>query len=785
MASSPTTFTGDITALVAAPGVKPQIDALVAGSKWGTGPAGTAASLTFSFPATVAAFDTRAGIPGNYNPSEPLGEGFAAKLTNFSAFSAEQQEAARQVLQAFANVANLSFTEVAADTVDAGVLRFANTAAPGLSATSWGESHWPQDFAGAGDTWMNSVFLFPEGWARGTQNFLTLLHEVGHALGLKHPHDTGPSGTYTGWPQNTTVLPTTDGGTTLANESTQSMVMAYNDIPGISVLNGLALQSDFAPTTPMRWDIAALQFLYGANMTYNAGDTIYTFAGNARYNQTIWDAGGNDTIVATGTQAVEIDLRPAQWSKLGQPMTFSTRDSVNAVVAAQPQFNDAYTVFLYDTVAIENAVGGGGNDGLIGNDFGNWLLGGAGNDILLGLLGFDFAQYLGNLGSYLIGRNGATITVSGPDGADSLTGIERAQFADLALAFDIDGNAGQAYRLYQAAFARQPDLDGLSFWIGQMDLGAALSTVAGQFIGSAEFVAKYGTNPTNEQFVTLLYQNVLNRLPDAGGLAFWVNQLNAGTITRPEVLIGFSESTENKANVLPAIDNGITYRAGSIVVGSPAGDSLRGTGSPDSLSGADGRDVLAGLGGNDRIDGGADLDVSVYRGARSLYTATLNGTDLAVTDSTGLDGADLLSLVERLQFSDLNLAFDIGGTAGQTYRLYQAAFARTPDIGGLSFWISQMDKGAALPQVSAAFIGSAEFVSKYGANPSNGDFVTLLYQNVLGRAPDAGGLAFWVNQLDGGTITRPDTLIGFSESTENQMALIGVLQQGIEYLPLG
>jgi len=55
---------------------------------------------------------------------------------------------------------------------------------------------------------------------------------------------------------------------------------------------------------------------------------------------------------------------------------------------------------------------------------------------------------------------------------------------------------------------------------------------------------------------------------------------------------------------------------------------------------------------------------------------------------------------------------------------------------------------------------------------------------VLGRAPDAGGLAFWVNQLDGGTITRPDTLIGFSESTENQMALIGVLQQGIEYLPV-
>ncbi len=337
------------------------------------------------------------------------------------------------------------------------------------------------------------------------------------------------------------------------------MVMAYNDIPGLSVLNGRNLQSDFAPTTPMRWDIAALQFLYGANMTHNSGDTVYTFAGDARYNQTIWDAGGNDTIVATGTREVEIDLRPAQWSKLGQPMTFSTRDSVNAVVAAQPQFTDAYTVFLYDTVAIENAVGGGGSDGLIGNDLGNWLLGGAGNDTLVGLLGFDFAQDLGNLGSYLVGRNGATITVSGADGADTLSGIERAQFADLALAFDNDGNAGQAYRLYQAAFARPPDLDGLSFWIGQMDKGAALPQVSAAFIGSAEFTAKYGANPGNGDFVTALYQKVLNRLPDAAGLAFWVNQLDAATISRPEVLIGFSESTENQMALIGVLQQGIEY----------------------------------------------------------------------------------------------------------------------------------------------------------------------------------------------------------------------------------
>ena len=64
----------------------------------------------------------------------------------------------------------------------------------------------PQVFAGAGDTWMNKAFLFPEGWAAGTQNFLTLLHEVGHAIGLKHPHDTGMDGT-PGCPSTPPVLP--------------------------------------------------------------------------------------------------------------------------------------------------------------------------------------------------------------------------------------------------------------------------------------------------------------------------------------------------------------------------------------------------------------------------------------------------------------------------------------------------------------------------------------------------------------------------------------------------
>jgi len=433
MTTSLPTYTGDMTALVPLTG-NALTDALLVGSKWGTGPAGTGASVTFSFPITRDAFDVRENIAGNYNPTEVTASGFANYLQGFSAFSTAAQNAARVVLATWANVANLGFMEVASSSVDAGVLRFANTAPPGIGASTYGVSSFPQDLAGAGDTWINSAFIFPNGWSAGTQNFLTLLHEVGHALGLKHPHDAGMGGE-AGWPQSPSILPFT-GTDTLTTQSTQTMVMAYNDIPGLSEVGGLNLQSDFAPTTPMRYDIAAIQYLYGPNTTYNAGDTAYIFDGTANYNMTIWDAGGSDTIVATGTRPVEIDLNAGNWSKLGKPVTFSTRNADLSVAQTQPTLDDPYTVFIYDNVTIENATGGEGNDLLLGNSIANQLRGGGGSDVIDGGAGTDIAAYNGKITDYYIKYNRAlgtaTITdhrTSG-DGTDSLKSIEKLQFSD-------------------------------------------------------------------------------------------------------------------------------------------------------------------------------------------------------------------------------------------------------------------------------------------------------------------------------------------------------------------
>jgi hypothetical protein len=143
----------------------------------------------------------------------------------------------------------------------------------------------------------------------------------------------------------------------------------------------------------------------------------------------------------------------------------------------------------------------------------------------------------------------------------------------------------------------------------------------------------------------------------------------------------------------------------------------------------------------------------------------------------------VLDDVERLKFSDNLVALDTDGVAGQGYRIYKAAFDRTPDGSGLGYWIAQMDKGMNVTEVAARFIDSPEFRSLYGQNPSNAEFLTKVYTNVLGRKPDQGGYSWWLNELN----TNPDksrqkVLADFSESQENKDSVAALIGNGIQYV---
>lgn len=199
-----------------------------------------------------------------------------------------------------------------------------------------------------------------------------------------------------------------------------------------------------------------------------------------------------------------------------------------------------------------------------------------------------------------------------------------------------------------------------------------------------------------------------------------------------------------------------------------------------TLSGTTGADTLT-AGAGEVINGGVGTDVANYTSARASYTVTYANSTITIANKTGTVLTDTLTNVERVKFSDGTLAFDIAKfePAGEAYRLYQAAFKRTPDTGGLSYWVGQLDGGQTNEQVAHNFIVSNEFKTLYGSNPTNGELITAFYRNVLDRAPDQGGYDYWLGLLNNKQITAEQLLINFSESTENIALVASATQNGI------
>lgn len=222
-------------------------------------------------------------------------------------------------------------------------------------------------------------------------------------------------------------------------------------------------------------------------------------------------------------------------------------------------------------------------------------------------------------------------------------------------------------------------------------------------------------------------------------------------------------------------------------VASGAGDdqlTINGGGGKLAVDAGDGNDRITLLGDSHEVSGGAGLDTVVLPGARADYQVTHPATSGAAVVIQGPLGIqDKLTSVERIQFSDAAIALDIDGNGGQAYRLYQAAFARTPDKPGLGFWISTLDNGATLNSVAQGFVASSEFKTAYGANPSNHDLVVQFYQNILHRPPEQAGLDYWAGILDNKQGSVADVLMQISESAENKAGLVGVIGNGFEYTP--
>lgn len=190
---------------------------------------------------------------------------------------------------------------------------------------------------------------------------------------------------------------------------------------------------------------------------------------------------------------------------------------------------------------------------------------------------------------------------------------------------------------------------------------------------------------------------------------------------------------------------------------------------------------------------GDGIDTLRVDGASREYRVNVQGQDSAVigqlnldrgfgtTEKTMVGGINYVSEMERISFTDGTLALDTGYAehAGTAFRTYYAAFDRAPDKGGLAFHIANLDAGENFSDMANGFLNSPEFLARYGTGMSNAQYVDSLYHNTLGRDGDAGGIAYWNNLLDSGQAGRADVLIGFANSPENMAKVASMVAQGI------
>ena len=293
----------------------------------------------------------------------------------FAQFSA----VANVVFNFVADVADADFVMASGNTAEVGGLGYWNVG--GGTITVNGVDHVVAGvgvFNWEGRGW--DFFGSPGGLDRGGFGFVTLIDAIARGLGLAHPHDTDGGSTVMAG----VTSPTGDYGDFDLNQgiyTTMSLNDGWHTAPhGLSPSDTYGWQAG-----PMALDIAVLQERYGANIGTNLGDTVYELpqaSSSGAFYQTIWDAGGTDTVRYSGNGHAVIDLRAA---------TLQYEAGGGGFVSYVAGIHGGFTIA--HGVVIENAIGGAGNDTLIGNDADNVLTGGPGADILDGGEGNDTASY--------------------------------------------------------------------------------------------------------------------------------------------------------------------------------------------------------------------------------------------------------------------------------------------------------------------------------------------------------------------------------------------------------
>jgi hypothetical protein len=343
---------------------------------------------------------------------------------------------------------------------------------------------------------------------------------------------------------------------------------------------------------------------------------------------------------------------------------------------------------------------------------------------------------------------GALDHINGALAQADVLGIFGREGLDLATIWDppdSDQPGAFAFRMYR-------NYDGAGHGFGDTSLQASSSDV--------DTVSVYAAQRTSDQALTLL---VVNKSASAQAstlnLANFAPQANASVYRYSTAAPGAIQHLADQP--VTAAGFGATYPANSItlVVIRPALDPSAdqdGDGIPNGVEASVGRDPFT-------------KDNDVFGNSRLFAMQQYRDFLVREGDSGGIGfwsgQIDTAAATRGQVIESFFGSGEFQGNVSPVTRLYFAYFLRIPDYPGLTFWINYFKQGHPLDEISGAFASSPEFASRYGAL-GNGQFVDLVYNNVLGRAADPGGKAFWQGQLDGGLKTRGQVMLGFSESDE-------------------